>query len=242
MKKIKTNSAFNYEEVKAGYYDLIYKKKSGIQSAWHHLKFDYLKKKINPKDVHLDIGCGAGTFLSKLQNKKSFGVDVSKNQILYAKKNYQNKYKKFKIMKKGKIPFKSKYFDSISLLEIIEHLSDREISKILNECYRVLKKDGKLFITTPNYYSFWPILEFIINQFSDVSYEEQHINKFNKKKLISFLGKYNFTIKKITSYIFCSFFFAIFSFNFSLKLVKIDNILTKFFPGLSLYVKLVKIK
>ena len=45
MKKIKTSSAFNYEEVKAGYYDLIYKKKSGIQSAWHHLKFDYLKKK-----------------------------------------------------------------------------------------------------------------------------------------------------------------------------------------------------
>jgi len=28
MKKIKTSSAFNYEEVKAGYYDLIYKKKS----------------------------------------------------------------------------------------------------------------------------------------------------------------------------------------------------------------------
>ena len=42
---------------------------------------------------------------------------------------------------------KSKYFDTISMLEIIEHLSDREISKILNECYRVLKKDGKLFIT-----------------------------------------------------------------------------------------------
>ena len=145
-------------------------------------------------------------------------------------------------MKKGKIPFKSKYFDSISLLEIIEHLSDRKISKILNECYRVLKKDGKLFITTPNYYSFWPILEFIINQFSDVSYEEQHINKFNKKKLISFLGKYNFTIKKITSYIFFSFFFAMFSFKFSLKLVKIDNILTKFFPGLSIYVKLAKVK
>ena len=118
----------------------------------------------------------------------------------------------------------------------------QEISKILNECYRVLKKDGKLFITTPNYYSFWPILEFIINQFSDVSYEEQHINKFNKKKLINFLSKYNFTIKKITSYIFCSFFFAMFSFKFSLKLVKIDNILTKFFPGLALYVKLTKIK
>ena len=91
-------------------------------------------------------------------------------------------------MKKGKIPFKSKYFDSISLLEIIEHLSDRDISKILNESYRVLKENGKLFITTPNYYSFWPILEFIINQFSDVSYEEQHINKFNKIESIEIVN------------------------------------------------------
>ena len=97
MKKIKTSSAFNYEEVKAGYYDLIYKKKSGIQSAWHHLKFDYLKKKINPKDVHLDIGCGAGTFLNKLKNKKSFGIDVSKNQILYAKKIIKINIKNLKL-------------------------------------------------------------------------------------------------------------------------------------------------
>ena len=80
---------------------------------------------------------------------------------------------------------------------------------------------------------------------SAFNYEEVKAGYYDliyKKKLISFLGKYNFTIKKITSYIFGSFFFAMFSFNFSLKLVKIDNILTKFFPGLSLYVKLVKIK
>jgi len=42
-----------------------------------------------------------------------------------------------------------------------------------------LKKDGRLVITTPNYASSWPLLEVIVNRLSDVSYEEQHITKFN---------------------------------------------------------------
>ena len=62
-------------------------------------------------------------------------------------------------MKKNKIPFKSKSFDSISLIEIIEHLTNNEIKLILLEAHRTLKKNGELFITTPNYFSIWPFLE-----------------------------------------------------------------------------------
>ena len=40
---------FNYDEIETGYYDNIYKKKTGIRSAWHHIKFLYLKKKNRQK-------------------------------------------------------------------------------------------------------------------------------------------------------------------------------------------------
>ena len=40
---------FNYDDIKLGYYDQIYKKKSGIQSAWHNIKFRYVKNEINQK-------------------------------------------------------------------------------------------------------------------------------------------------------------------------------------------------
>jgi hypothetical protein len=33
-------------------------------------------------------------------------------------------------------------------------------------------------ITTPNYASTWPLLEALLNRFSDVSYQEQHITRF----------------------------------------------------------------
>ena len=29
-----------------GYYDIVFRKKKGIQSAWHHIKFNYIKSKI----------------------------------------------------------------------------------------------------------------------------------------------------------------------------------------------------
>ena len=88
--------AFEYDDIiKEGYYDNIFHKKKGVRSAWHHAKFDFVRQNINIKNKHLDIGCGPGTFLSLLNNRYSFGVDISKNQIKYANKKYSSKSRKF---------------------------------------------------------------------------------------------------------------------------------------------------
>ena len=50
MKKNK-NKEFNYDDIKIGYYDQIYKKKSGIQSAWHNIKFRYVRNEIKKKSI-----------------------------------------------------------------------------------------------------------------------------------------------------------------------------------------------
>ena len=79
---------FDYDTICVGYYDQIFKKNKGIQSAWHHIKFDYVEKKISDTENHLDIGCGSGTFLGNyLRNKKRIGVDIASKQIEYAVKN-----------------------------------------------------------------------------------------------------------------------------------------------------------
>ena len=77
---------FNYNTIEIGYYDQIFKKKNGIQSAWHNIKFNYVKNEINQKNIHLDIGCGPGTFLGLLKNKKCYGIDIANKQIEFAKK------------------------------------------------------------------------------------------------------------------------------------------------------------
>ena len=92
------NIDYYNHSVQSGYYDMVFKKNKGIQSAWHHIKFNYIKKKISNSKIHLDVGCGPGTFLGILK-KKSIGVDISISQINYAKKIIQVKKLSFIVIK-----------------------------------------------------------------------------------------------------------------------------------------------
>ena len=226
--------------IETGYYDRIFLKKKGIQSAWHNIKFNFFKEKIKTKKLHLDIGCGPGTFINML-NKTSVGIDISKNQISYAKKKFKNKKFNFKQFRK-KIPLRSNSVDTISLIELIEHLNNRDLIYLIKECKRVLKKDGIIHLSTPNYYSFWPVLEILINFFSSLSYKHQHINKFNRKKLLKFFTKNGFFIKQYETFIFISPFLALFSFKISINVSKFEKILKMFFPGFLMYLEIKKIK
>jgi len=201
LQKNTEETNFNYESIEPGYYDAVYKKQTGIQSKWHHLKFSFIKEKLENYTDHLDIGCGPGTFIGSLdQNKKSTGIDISLNQIEYAKSHYASPTHQFVHLKDStKYPFPKNTFDVITLMEVIEHLNKQDIINILKNALTLAKPHGKIILTTPNYRSLWPLLEFIINKTSSVSYEEQHISKFNKRtllQLLSELGIKNYTIRK----------------------------------------------
>lgn len=225
---------FNYEQIPAGYYDDIYNRKDGIQSAWHHCKFNYVKNFINKKRniLHLDFACGPGTF-SRFIKGKYYGVDISIQQINYAKKNYSNKKNKYLNYKPPKLPFNNNFFDSVSCIELVEHLTKSQANKVIKECYRVLKKDGTLYLTTPNYFSLWPLLEYLMNRFLKVDYKHQHINKFFKKKLQRLIGAY-FNKVSIRSFITFEPFLAFFSFKFSIWIMNFTNKI-KIFPGMLLF-------
>ena len=172
--------------------------------------------------------------------KKSIGVDISIRQINYAKKNYSTKKIKF-YSYKNKLPIKSKSIDSVTLIELIEHVDNEDLDLIFKECKRVLKDNGCLYLSTPNYFSLWPALEIILNLISPVNYKHEHINKFNKNKLKKIMKKNNFQVLELNSFILISPFLAFFSFNFAKSMIVIDNILTKFIPGFLLFGKAKKL-
>ncbi len=96
-----------------------------------------------PKKI-LDIGCGSGFLIDILQEKihaEFSGIDVYKNS---AKKNWR--YKSCDITKG--LPFKDEEFDLVIFGEVIEHVPNPD--KVLYEIRRVLKKNGKLIVSTPN--------------------------------------------------------------------------------------------
>jgi ubiquinone/menaquinone biosynthesis C-methylase UbiE len=102
----------------------------------------------------LDYGCGAGHLLEqmvKIPNVAFYGLDFSDDSITATQKRTVNKTNLKQLVTANKLPsiFSNNSFDTISLIETIEHLQDDKLHETLNELYRLLKSKGKLFITTP---------------------------------------------------------------------------------------------
>ena len=138
------------------------------------------------------------------------------------------------------MPIKSNSIESISMIELIEHIDNKDLEYLLKECRRVLKKNGKIYLSTPNYLSLWPLLEFFLNIISPVNYKHEHINKFNKTRLKKIMVKSGFQIVELRSFILLSPFLAFLTFNFAKSMAFLDNFLTQFFPGFLLFCKLEK--
>jgi ubiquinone/menaquinone biosynthesis C-methylase UbiE len=51
-----------------------------------------------------------------------------------------------------KMPYEDQTFDYIFSFSVLEHVND--IEAVLKECYRVLKTDGVLYLSVPNYMKF----------------------------------------------------------------------------------------
>lgn len=95
----------------------------------------------------LEIGCGAGHILEKINNGILTGIDISQTQIDRAKKRLGNKAELIKA--KGEdIPFPANYFDRIICTEVFEHVLEPE--EIIQEMKRVLKNDGIISLSIPN--------------------------------------------------------------------------------------------
>lgn len=186
---------FDYSGIPPGYYDNIASKKSGVRSFWHNSKFQRIIDCIgNDTESLLDIGCFAGTFLGMIpvgRVKNQVGIDILEDQVEFATQKYGCAFRKFYTVKSFKkttfIP--DNFFDFITCIEVIEHLTPEEIVELFQFAFLKLKPGGKFIITTPNYTSAWPLIEWIINRFSDVKYEEQHITRFTYFDLIDKLDK-----------------------------------------------------
>lgn len=107
-----------------------------------------------PKKI-LDIGCGVGSiafFLSTNYPCVSVtGIDISKKAIdacLEYKKLIKSKNTSFSRMKVENYVNHKQKFDIIIASEVIEHLVDDK--KFVENCGKLLEKNGSLLITTPS--------------------------------------------------------------------------------------------
>lgn len=106
----------------------------------------------------LDVGCGTGfySFYALKQNANVIAVDASQNMLNYLKK--KDKLKKIKLfkadLKNGLSFIESNPQDFIICSLVLHYIENWET--IINDFYRILKNNGKLYISTHH-----PFMDFL---------------------------------------------------------------------------------
>lgn len=174
-----------------------------------HLVFlekPWFTESLRKSDLVLDIGCGNGqnTFKAACVCRKIIGLDIRKKPLLIAQREKKRRgvknvcFQFFDIEKKI-FSGKEKY-DAILLLDVLEHLEERE--KVLANIKKLLKKKGSFFISVPNKDTAWKknLRRYHLPYFSD----PDHKIEYNKQEIYQELGKAGFSVKKIMPVIYDS--------------------------------------
>lgn len=168
------------------------------QGAFASYRYHYVVNLLKKKEKVLNVGIGSGK-LEKLSLEKEIDIhslDPSERAIFRSRELLNLDDKRLKIGYIQKIPFENGKFDTVVVSEVLEHLDDEVLDKGLSEINRVLKKDGKIIVTTPFNE---PLLEntFICPNCGQRFHKFGHVRSFDKEKMQYILMKHQFHIKEI---------------------------------------------
>ena len=149
------------------------------------VRIDYFGGIINGyKKLHgavkiLDIGSSQLSF----KNEPSSEI----YEIDYIDKPNANNFKQVDLNKE-KIPFDSEFFDIIIAGEVIEHI--KRPFEFIEECSRLLKKDGICIISTPTPYYYIEILKELFG--ITLPDDPEHLNLLSRAHLVSYMERNGF--------------------------------------------------
>ncbi len=135
----------------------------------------FIRSRIQGGAFLADIGCGMGILAEVCRDKfvKYVGMDLAFERVKQARLRVPDKKCFWVVGDAQNLPFKSKCFNYVVSLEVIEHLPDTKA--YLKEINRILTLGGNFILSTPG--------SFFYNSDSGRLYQDQHIYQFNLRVL-----------------------------------------------------------
>lgn len=146
---------------------------------------------INKSIKYLDVACGAGQLLYGFKTMgfdNIYGIDVSPQQVLVAKKITSNVYEgdALEFLQKN-----INTFDLITAIDILEHLDKNEMFDFLDAIFLSLREGGRLILQMPNAES--PFGHKI--RYCDLTHENS-FDPSNLNSILNIVGFKNFEIQE----------------------------------------------
>ncbi|MBI2069787.1 MAG: methyltransferase domain-containing protein [Elusimicrobia bacterium] len=178
-----------------------------VQRIWHWNKLHLAAEKfpITGNDKLLEIGCGSGNFLAWAAAKAESvtGVDISPDAVEFARRQCAGRNNvQLMVSSVSDARFAQNAYTKIISQEVIEHLYRPEIDQLMAKAYRALEPGGLFLITTPNYRSLWPVIEWTMDHLhlAPALAGCQHVSKFNRRSLRELFAAHHFKITEEGSF------------------------------------------
>lgn len=181
-----------------------------VQRFWHQAKLLAIRKFLPPEsgDLVLDIGCGSGVISSFLGENGAnvVGIDANPEAVQFAAERYASEQVKFVNAPVDDVMPVDRVVDKIYCLELIEHIHLSQAGKMLDMFHRSLKDGGKVFLSTPNSRSLWPVIEWLLDHSGLVPQMggHQHVEFYHREKLASLCRAHGFIVNEIATICFLS--------------------------------------
>ena len=165
----------------------------------------------------LDVGAYPGHLALILRNVYGclvYGVSGTTSKGFERKmEEYDINMRKLNI-ERQRLPFDNKSFDTVFLTEVIEHLFNPYL--VIREVGRVLKENGVLILSTPNFVSLRKRIHFlqgksilpIESQTGDILWNDKemwwrgHVREWTSSEMSPLLSRHNLLVKEIFFYMF----------------------------------------
>jgi len=159
-----------------------------LRKKCHYSRYEKVKELIEKNKCGrylLDIGCGRpcecmkdGSFIRYIGY--GIGIDV---------KNCSTGFN-FKLGDVTDIPFQEKTFDTITAMEVLEHIPPDKLDVALQNISRVLKDDGIFVMSTQNNSLLWKAFWLFWERTVGRMWKGSHQTRMSKKEWLGALGNY----------------------------------------------------
>ena len=143
-----------------------------------NMELKIIKKYVKGKIV-LDVGCGTGLVMKEIlaDSKKVYGIDFSEGMLIKARE------KNLTVSKAdgANIPFNDDSFDVVYSVRVLPHIPN--VTKVLREIKRVVKKDGLLILEFYSPYN----LKFLTNNIRDFFFNRAYTKYHTLNEIKSIL-------------------------------------------------------